>query len=95
MEEKHKLTKCWNCSNYSAYYTKGFCCFDKTEQGFCSKLCEIKEKHDSCVFWRQNVHLNGMRKAISKRALTDILINLSAIRQIWQEEQEEDKNGQK
>ncbi len=39
------------------------------------------------------MHLNGLRKAISKRALTDILINLSAIRQILQEEQE-DKNEQ-
>lgn len=40
------------------------------------------------------MHFNGMRKAISKRALTDILINLSTIRQILQEEQEKEKNEQ-
>ncbi len=89
MDEKRK--ECWNCGNYNAYYTKGFCCFDKTKQGYCSKRLEIKEKHDRCEFWRQNTHLNGMRKAMAKKALTDILINLSAIRQILQEEQE-DKN---
>lgn len=93
MEEKQKCKECWNCGNYAAYYTKGFCYFDKTKQGFCSKHNEIKGKHDNCVFWRQNMHLNGMRKAVSKRALNDILINLSAIRQILQEEQE-DKNEQ-
>lgn len=92
MEEKQKCKLCWNCGNYGVYYTKGFCCFDKTNQGFCSKHLEIKEKHDSCEFWRQNTHFNSMRKAIAKRALNDILINLSAIRQILQEEQEEDKN---
>lgn len=93
MEEKQKCKECWNCGNYGAYYTKGFCYFDKTKQGFCSKHNEIKEKHDSCVFWRQDIHYKGLRKAVSRKALTDILINLSAIRQILQEEQEE-KNEQ-
>ncbi len=88
MEEKQKCKECWNCGNYGAYYTKGFCHFDKTKQGSCSKHNEIKEKHDSCVFWRQNSHSDGLRKSVSRRALTDILINLSAIRQILQEEQE-------
>ena len=93
MEEKQKCKECWNCGNYGAYYTKGFCYFDKTKQGFCSKHNEIKEKHNSCVFWRQDIHFNGLRKAVSRRALTDILINLSAIKQILQEEQE-NKNEQ-
>lgn len=93
MEEKQKCKECWNCGNFAAYYTKGFCYFDKTKQGFCSKHCEIKGKHDSCEFWRKDIRIRGLRQAIAKKALTDLLINLSTISQILQEEQE-DKNEQ-
>ena len=72
MEEKQKCKECWNCGNYGDYYTKGFCHFDKTKQGSCSKHREIKEKHDSCEFWRKNSHSDGQQQwhgvsAVSKK----------------------------
>ena len=52
MERKNKA--CWNCGNYKAYYTKGFCQFDKLDYGVCRKQQETVDKHNQCEFWRND-----------------------------------------
>ncbi len=93
MEENKERKKCWNCGHYTAYYTKGETCFEKTECGYCSKHKEIKEKRQSCLYWYYCNHATTLRYKTAGRALKDIVEHLSAIRQILQEE-EEKNNGQ-
>ena len=89
MQEKQK--ECFACGNYQAYYRKGFCYFDKENFGFCTRHKKIVNKHESCECWRNNCHVRGLRKAICYKKLDEILSNLSEIKQILAEEQEEEK----
>lgn len=89
MEEQKK--KCYNCGNFGAYYTKGFCKFDKTDFGSCSKLRETKERHGSCEFWRKRYEFSYRRDVMAKKILIEILYNLAAVKQILEEEQKSDE----
>ena len=47
---------------------------------------------DTCDCWETNRHRFYFRKRVISRALYEMLMDISAIRQIIQEEQEERKN---
>ena len=87
MERKNKA--CWNCGYYKAYYTKGLCHFDKLDCGLCRKMKETVDKHSQCEFWRNNHSIRGLREAVAKKKLNEVLDNIIEIRQILFEEKEE------
>lgn len=89
-----KIRECWNCSSYRAYYTKGFCQFDKQRAGLCCRRTQtVEDKHQSCEFWRSTVKLKNLRKQIAIKKLNEILESMLQIKQIFSEEKEEDGKG--
>ena len=87
-ENEQKGKKCCYCGNFEGYYTKGLRRYDKTKQGFCSEHHKIVENQDCCECWRRHL----VRNRVASRALYEILMDISAIRQIIQENEEEKKN---
>ncbi|HIY78575.1 MAG TPA: hypothetical protein H9728_05980 [Candidatus Borkfalkia excrementavium] len=91
-EKAKKSTKCVYCGHYEGYYTKGLHCFERTKQGFCEQHNKVVNNGDTCDCWETNRHRFYFRKRVISRALYEMLMDISAIRQIIQEEQEERKN---
>ena len=87
MDRKNKA--CWNCASFNAFYSRGFCNFIKTKKGSCSVKKEIVDKGGLCDRWRNTFHLRSHRKRLTLKALDQILSDISAIRQILEEENEE------
>lgn len=91
MEDKTENNgrKCVQCRYFYRYYTKGVHRFERTDFGLCRRRQNIVIKNDGCGCWE----FNGRRQYLSKRAaksmLYEILEELSAVRQIMQEFQDE------
>jgi len=90
MEQKSK--KCCYCGNFEGYYTKGLRRYEKSKQGFCSQHRKIVENQNCCECWKKNSKRYSARYRVASRALYEILMDISAIRQIIQENEEENKN---
>lgn len=89
MTDQNKV--CWNCGNFKAYYEKGFSRFYKTNEGLCSVKNQVVEKHSNCECWRNTYKTRNLRKKCAVRVLNEIFLNIAAIRQILEEEGEENK----
>ena len=92
MEEKQKRKKCLYCGNYESYYIKGLRRFESIKKGCCQMLDKIVDNNYGCENWKSSSRRHYLRKRVATRALYEILIDISAIRQILQESQEEGKN---
>lgn len=90
-ETEQKKRQCLHCGLYEPYYTKGLYHFESLKKGYCRKHDKIVEYCDGCEKWRTGIHNDEFRKKVALKALCEILMNLSAIRQILQECQEEEK----
>ncbi|PWM71739.1 MAG: hypothetical protein DBX59_08345 [Bacillota bacterium] len=88
-EEKKNIKKCVYCEYYEGYYTKGLYRFDRVKQGKCSRLDKIVNNKDVCECWRKRSRIFYLRRRSASRALYEIMMDISAIRQIFQEDQEE------
>ena len=89
MEKKNKV--CWNCGKFKAYYEKGFSRFYKTDVGVCVLKKEIVEKHGECEGWCNRYKMRRLRKKCVIRTLNEIVVDIAAIRQIFEEEDEENR----
>lgn len=89
-EKKNK--NCLYCGNFEKYYTKGLYRFESTKHGICRHYNVIVSSNNTCAFWKNNSHRIYLSKRAISRALYEILTNISAIRQIIQENQDEGKN---
>ncbi len=91
---EYKRKECWCCRNYSAYYTKGLCRFERQNCGLCIYSNElITDKHHTCEKWCFNGIRRRIRKEVSLKALNKALDNLVEIRQMLVEEMNENKNN--
>ena len=90
MEQKCKA--CWNCWNFKAYYTKGWCHFDKDPNGYCLKHKKITDKHEVCEAWYTNETHRERRKKVALRKLKELANDLTEIRQILLEDKEDSEN---
>ena len=86
MERKNKA--CWNCWYFKAYYTKGWCHFDKEPNGYCLKQKKITDKHEVCEVWHSNQNCRKLRKKIAIRKLEELADDIAEIRQILFEDKE-------
>ena len=86
MERKDKA--CWNCLHYKAYYTKGWCSFDKQNCGLCKKQKKSVEKHCVCDLWMTNYSLRTSRKEAVKNKLAEAVDIMVEIRQFLLDEKE-------
>ncbi len=91
-ETETKNNKCVYCGYYAGYYTKGPSRFERTKQGYCSLHYDVVDNGYCCEQWKSNRRRFSFRKKVAARALHEILMNISAIRQILQEDREEEKH---
>lgn len=91
-EKEKKCNRCLYCGNYEGYYKKGLHRFESIKQGLCSKHNKIVSNKDCCEFWRTSSRRFYFRKKVASRALYEILMDISAIRQILEENQDEGEN---
>ncbi len=89
MDEKKKCKECFNCGYYSPYYTKGYNQFSKAHEGHCRQKRKTVGKHESCEIWASvKYRYNSFSKRAAEKALNEILDNLCEIRQIIEEQSE-------
>lgn len=88
-EEKSKCGhRCYNCGFYTPYYTKGNIKFNKTEEGWCRVKRVRVNRHDTCDrFIGAHYRIKHFSKTATAKALSEILSQLSEIRQIIEEAQ--------
>ena len=81
---------CRNCANFGLYYKKGDGKFYQTNIGTCSaKGCQV-QKYKSCDFWRDGSANRKKRRERAIKVLERTLDELTIIRQILQEDKEND-----
>lgn len=92
MERKNKA--CWNCRWYKAYYTKGWCYFDKLSYGLCKRKNQTVDKRELCEGWYSNSSLRKLRMKIALAKLEELTDSITEIRQVLVEEQQEKQEKQ-
>jgi len=89
---EYKRKECLCCNNYSAYYTKTLCHFQRQNCGFCRAHNEIiTDKHHTCENWCFNGWRRQIRKNVCLKALKKALDPLVEIRQIIIDEIDDNK----
>lgn len=83
-----QLKACKNCGNFRPYYEKTKKSFIQTNKGRCSVLKEIINEQGFYEEWRNTFTFLSDRKEQVFCALEQVLVDLSAIRQILEEENE-------
>lgn len=86
MKQDHK--KCCYCGNFSAYYTRGYCCLLKENNGYCSRHQKIMEKDNSCAQWRCKRISRERRTRTVVNAIPEIYNKVAAIEQLLFEDAE-------
>ncbi len=70
--------ECCVCQNFTAYFTKAYCCFLRTDCGHCRKTDTTVNKHGTCEnFKYKHVNHNDKRNAVIKgleKAVRDIAV---------------------
>lgn len=89
MEEEQRSKKCFQCNNFDAYYTKESRDFRRAKHGFCIKRRCVVQNSETCERWNTKVRYSYAERTV-QRALNEILAQISAIRQIFEEEREEE-----
>lgn len=92
MELKEKSNVCYRCGNFIRYYTKGLYQFSITKYGFCNNKSDIVEGTDYCESWKSGHCRLCTSKKASMKVLSEMLMNITAIRQLLQEVDEEKEN---
>ena len=77
MDEKKR--KCWSCFKYKAFYTKGYCHFDKKDIGFCQQHNKIVDKNNCCEQWCFGYASKAYRHHTIAEQLTEIKEKLNII----------------
>lgn len=86
MEEQEKKTaKCYQCFYFDRYFTKELTRYVRTKIGFCSTHKKSVNAHDCCECWKLKKSRYLYRQRAAEKILNEILLNISAIRQIYQD----------
>lgn len=83
MQEKGK---CYQCKNFDRFYTKGVKRFNKTTLGWCCKKgCEVGSGNSCGDAYAHRAPTTKI-KSLTKYYLSDLLTQISAIRELIEEE---------
>lgn len=81
--------KCSNCGSYKAYYTRGINSYNNAFCGFCNKNAGIVKYNEYCANWSKQYNLKRIRQGLRNKVLQKMSEDLSMIRQILEDEQNE------
>ncbi len=80
-ESTTKCKECFRCRNFDAYYTRGVKRFDKTKYGWCSKLQESVNIHNTCSMYTKKLS-NKKDKYIIGHYLNTMLSEIMEIHKV-------------
>ena len=83
--------ECCLCAYFTAYYTKAYCCFMRTDCGHCHKQNQTVKKHGTCEFYKTKCQPRKIRRDFVLDELEKALTTLNGIKLILDERQEEFK----
>ena len=83
--------RCFRCKNFDAYYIKGTKKFECTKYGWCRAKKVNTERIVSCEKYEAHIYRSHALHFIEP-CLNDILIELTEIRNIIEEESDENKS---
>lgn len=86
------MNKCERCGNYKAYYTQGYCRFEKEPCGFCTEQQKVVQQNDVCEKWRSDYYAKKLRQQATTQAIRDLLPKFAAALQISVENPEDDES---
>lgn len=92
MENQEK--PCYNCQYLDRFYTKEVKRFQKTNFGFCTRSRTIVESHGTCEKYCRRPGYRYCNLTV-KRTLEVLLTEISAIRQVIEEENNENEEHEK
>lgn len=78
--------RCSNCRYCDAYYTLAYCCYLRSEHGYCSVKKQVVEKNKICDSWKQRSVLYKRQPKKVVKELENALTNIAVLRQIFDEE---------
>lgn len=81
--------RCFKCCFFSAYYTKAYCCFLRTDCGNCDILKQTVKKHSTCENWRSKTKPEKLKKGYVLKELEHTLTVVNGIKLILEENEEE------
>lgn len=87
-EEKERKHRCSCCWRYKAFYIKQDTCFKRLTIGNCNDCGQIKDHNETCESWRSKPKYRYGVRRNTVRTIREVLFQLSALRQILQEEKD-------
>lgn len=78
--------KCGSCGYFKAYYTRGFCCLLREDNGICHYSNKVMKKSDSCDKWYCRRSSKDKRIKIAVNCIPEIYNKVSVLEQILREE---------
>ena len=91
METKETKKVCYLCRKFKGYYTKEASRFVRAKKGYCYKYGKIVGNQDYCEDWCNGYKKLRSSKVIALKVLSDLLTNISGIKQILLEAEEKKK----
>lgn len=83
--------KCSMCLYFTAYYTKAYCSFLRTDCGHCEKQNQTVKKQGCCELYKTKYHPRKIKRSYVSDELEKALTTINGIKLILDERQEEFK----
>ncbi|MDE7453117.1 MAG: hypothetical protein K2N22_01760 [Clostridia bacterium] len=83
--------ECCRCAYFTAYYTKAYCCFLRTDCGHCDEQNQTVKKRGSCESFKPKSHPRKIKRALVLDELEKALTTINGIKLILDEREEEFK----
>lgn len=91
--EQLRTKKCVYCGYYEGYYTRKLHRYERTNKGYCRKHDKIVLNGETCERWQNNASRRALCRRAVSRELYEMMMDLSAIRQIFQDTEWEKKQA--
>ena len=85
---KQENKRCGSCGYFKAYYTMGYCCLMRENNGYCARHNKVIEKCNGCENWYCRRIPKERRAKIALRSLPEICKKIAVIEQLLQADDE-------
>ncbi len=85
---------CYRCRKFNVFYTKGDKRYNKSKVGWCCEKRGIVTLHENCESYKAKPLRKHIRMSV-QYCLNDLLNQISAIREVIEEDSRENEQGEK
>ncbi len=81
--------ECCSCADFEAYFTKGYCCYIRTDCGYCREHNKVIEKHTpACDKFRGNRTTKSFRHNRFMEEMAGVITKINVITDFIEEYKE-------